>query len=268
MTTEIKTIGKLQGKFFIKGKIIAKTGLHVGGSKSALSIGEIDMNVIKTPDGKPYIPGSSLKGKMRSILAKIEGCQSVETDLPYIKEIFGESGDRAKQQTLAIFRDCIWKKPKDFDTWELEMDYTESKWETAIDRMKGTAKHGSLRQIERIPAGSEFELNIVVDFLSPNQFMDSEIKMEEFQLLHRCLSESGKIDDCNKRFLIYLIILRRGLALIEDDFIGGHGSRGYGKVEIEVDEISYKSIDDYLKNDSMKSIRLDWINKLLTNVSC
>lgn len=267
MTIENKNIEKLQGKFFIRGKIIAKTGLHIGGSKSALNIGEIDMNVIKTPDRKPYIPGSSLKGKLRSIIAKIEGCQNIESDLPYIKEIFGETGEKAKQKTLTIFRDSIWVEPENFGAWELEMDYTESKWETAIDRIKGTAKRGSLRQIERIPAGSEFELNIVVDFLSPTEFTNSEIKVPQFQQLHEVISKEKTIDDNSKKILTYLIVLRRGLALIEDDFIGGHGSRGYGKVEIKVDEISYKSIANYLKADSAEPLKLDWINNLLPNAS-
>jgi CRISPR-associated protein Csm3 len=268
MTIDNKSIEKLQGKFFIKGKIIAKTGLHIGGSKSTLNIGEIDMNVIKTPDGKPYIPGSSLKGKLRSILAKIEGCQNIETDLTYIKEIFGESGEKAKQKTLAIFRDSIWVEPDNFCTWELEMDYTESKWETAIDRIKGTAKHGSLRQIERVPAGSEFELNIVVDFLSPTEFKNTKIDVQKFKQMQEAISKEVPIEDSSEKFLTYLILLRRGLALIEDDFIGGHGSRGSGKVEIKVDEISYKSVADYLKNEDLEPIRLDWINKLLTNESC
>ncbi|TAK40805.1 MAG: type III-A CRISPR-associated RAMP protein Csm3, partial [Saprospiraceae bacterium] len=64
---------KLTGKLIISGKITAKTGLHIGGSKSSLDIGGVDLNVIKTPQGVPFIPGSSLKGKLRSLLAKTEG---------------------------------------------------------------------------------------------------------------------------------------------------------------------------------------------------
>ena len=63
---------KLRGKLFINGKIRALTGLHIGGSKTDAAIGDIDNSVIKTSEGIPYIPGSSLKGKVRSLLEKKE----------------------------------------------------------------------------------------------------------------------------------------------------------------------------------------------------
>ena len=68
---------KLQGKLFINGKIKALTGLHIGASKTDAAIGDIDNSVIKTSEGVPYIPGSSLKGKLRSLLEKKEGKKEV-----------------------------------------------------------------------------------------------------------------------------------------------------------------------------------------------
>lgn len=84
---------KLKGKIIIAGEIAAETGLHIGGSKSALDIGGVDLNIIKTPDGIPYIPGSSLKGKLRTMLARMHGSQSVQEDPESIQEIFGNSDD-------------------------------------------------------------------------------------------------------------------------------------------------------------------------------
>ena len=59
---------RLQGKYIIQGKIKVLTGLHIGGPTTGLNIGGVDNIVIKDAKGKPYIPGSSLKGKMRSLL--------------------------------------------------------------------------------------------------------------------------------------------------------------------------------------------------------
>ena len=63
----------LKGKTIIKGKIVTETALHIGGTRAGVDIGGVDNPVIKDQDGKPYIPGSSLKGKIRSILEKSEG---------------------------------------------------------------------------------------------------------------------------------------------------------------------------------------------------
>lgn len=65
---------KLRGRVILTGRIRALTGLHIGGSPGALAIGNVDMPVIRDAvTGRPYIPGSSLKGKMRSLAEKITG---------------------------------------------------------------------------------------------------------------------------------------------------------------------------------------------------
>ncbi|NTU61315.1 MAG: type III-A CRISPR-associated RAMP protein Csm3, partial [Caldiserica bacterium] len=88
---------KLIEKVFISGKIVAETGLHIGGSKTALDIGGVDLNVIKTANGVPFIPGSSLKGKLRTILAREHGSTDVKEDPEIIKEIFGAPNDKSEQ---------------------------------------------------------------------------------------------------------------------------------------------------------------------------
>ncbi|MFN4227892.1 MAG: type III-A CRISPR-associated RAMP protein Csm3, partial [Candidatus Ratteibacteria bacterium] len=62
----------LKGKIIIKGFIEVKTGLRIGGTTTGLKIGGLDQPVIKDPLGRPYIPGSSLKGKLRSLIEKKE----------------------------------------------------------------------------------------------------------------------------------------------------------------------------------------------------
>lgn len=222
---------KLIEKVIIKGQIIAKTGLHVGGSKSSLDIGGIDLNVIKTPQGVPFIPGSSLKGKIRSLLARTEGSFAVratsktkaenlktDEDVPYIIEIFGSAGDNNTKAnpTRILVRDamlCEDSFSNDFAGSELETDFTDVKWENSIDRKTGTAEHP--RQLERVPAGAIFNFEIVYD-----------------------------VYDDNKK-TTHLEKINQALQLLQDDYIGGHGSRGYGKIEFVGISKEEKTIAQY-----------------------
>ncbi len=216
---------KLTGKVFITGRIKLETGMRIGGSKSALDIGGIDLNVIKTATGVPYIPGSSLKGKLRAILAREEGSEDVQKDSEKIRQIFGsiEKDGATAEISRLIVRDSYLDK-KHFSTlnFELEMDYTETKWETAIDRKKGSAKGGSLRQLERVPAGAEFDFEIVYNVF----------------------------DDGKKE--IHLAEIKKAMKILEDDYLGGQGSRGFGKVKFEGVKFSEKTIDDYKGTNQAK----------------
>ena len=80
---------KIKETEIIKGCILVKTGLHIGGAKNALNIGGLDSPVIKTPNGLPYIPGSSLKGKIRSLLSLKEGVTELSNESDILKKIFG-----------------------------------------------------------------------------------------------------------------------------------------------------------------------------------
>ncbi len=219
---------KLIGKYFIKGQIKAVTGLHIGGSKTALDIGGIDLNVIKTAQGVPYIPGSSLKGKLRSMLAKEEGSEKPSTDSDTIKEIFGESpsGDnKVGKITRLIVRDSFLANSKEMENKEgdftdLELDYTEGKWENTIDRKSGTA--GNPRQIERVPAGAIFDFELVYDVYNDDQ-KDNHIAE-----------------------------IKKAMRLLQDDYLGGSGSRGYGKIEFINVQTGEKKINDYKENNELQ----------------
>ena len=219
---------KLLGKYFIKGEILVKTGLHIGGSKTALDIGGIDTNVIKTANGVPYIPGSSLKGKLRSMLAREEGSENVSSDTEAIKEIFGESPSASNKEgkiTRLIVRDAFLKNweemlNKEGDFKDLELDYTEGKWENSIDRKTGTA--GSPRQIERVPPGAIFEFELIYDVYNDD-----------------------KKDD-------HLEEIKKAMRLLQDDYLGGSGSRGYGQIEFQNIQTGEKTIENYKENSELQ----------------
>lgn len=213
---------RLTSKIFIKGQIKLLTGMHIGGSKTALDIGGIDLNVIKTTEGVPFIPGSSLKGKLRSLLAREEGSDDVKKDSEDIKQIFGESPskDSSGQITRLIVRDALINpdsktkiENREGEFSEMEMDYTETKWENTINRKSGTAEHP--RQLERVPAGTIFNFELVY-----NEFDDN------------------KTDT-------HITLIKKAMRLLEDDYLGGSGSRGYGKIKFENVKFLQKNIEIY-----------------------
>lgn len=193
----------------VKGTIVLETGLHIGGSKSSLDIGGLDSPVIKTPQGVPYIPGSSLKGKIRSLLGIKEGSVDVLNDSDLLVKMFGSSAKGKETISRLIFRDALLDQ-RDFNEVFIEKNaildtkFTEAKYENTIDRKSGTTKRGGLRQIERVPAGAKFTFEVVV-----NRYEDN-----------------GKQDDD------FSVKLKEGFKMLEDNYLGGSGSRGYGKVKI------------------------------------
>lgn len=216
---------KLISKVIITGKIEAKTGLHIGGSKTSMDIGGIDLNVIKTASGVPFIPGSSLKGKLRSILAREEGSESVSTDGETIMALFGFAGDQNGKEssiTRLLVRDAFLDvddfemKKKNNQFSDLDLPYSEGKWENTINRKTGTAEHP--RQLERVPAGTLFSFEIIY-----NQFDDNKEP-------------------------VHLLELKKAIKILEDDYLGGQGSRGYGKVKFAGVTFIRKTVEDYEKN--------------------
>ncbi len=207
----------------IKGTIKCITGLRIGGKESIAEIGGVDNPIIRNPlDGMPYIPGSSIKGKMRFLMEHSLGKvmddgnpHKCEDDNCEICLVFGKNADvKNKDGKLtigrAIFRDAFLsensKKILIEYSKETGFRYAERKTENVINRKKGTAEHP--REMERVPAGTEFDFSI------------------GFRLFKN--EDEKLIED----------VIVKGLKLIEKDALGSSGSRGYGKVEI-----SYKIED-------------------------
>ena len=224
---------KLTNIVEIKAKLVLQTGLHIGAGDSEMHIGGIDNSVIKHPlTQSPYIPGSSLKGKIRTLLEWRSGAvqnnpltlKDVSKNPEEVKNIlrlFGISGDtkNSEQEVAEIgvsrlaFWDCAlneaWEKAIRDDNQLL----TEARSENTIDRITSTA--GNPRQTERVPAGAEFDFKLTL-----RQFEDDKPEL--------------------------LDLVLKGLKLLELDSLGGSGSRGYGKVkftELTVDGEA-RNLDD------------------------
>ncbi len=193
---------KLVKKIKFEYTITLVTGLHIGGSSDNVEIGGVDLPVIKvaTKNGQPYIPGSSFKGKMRCLLEQVAGAKLGEDDA--VNKLFGFAKNNIPSRI--IVRDAYLTEKSAtqlYNNSNLDMPYTENKYENTIDRIKGVAEHP--RQIERVPAGAKFAAEIILNI------WDDDIEKEQIALLEK------------------------GISLIENDYLGGSGSRGYGQVKIE-----------------------------------
>lgn len=198
----------------LTGKIELLSGLHIGGGDDTMKIGGIDNSVIKDINtDKPYIPGSSLKGKMRSLLEWHIGVVGIGDGTPFTSKLLDNpifSDEKIKQDAINLLKlfgdkegkygitrisvgDCHLAKESS------DMELSEAKYENVINRKKGTAKHP--RQTERVPAGVKFNYDIRVKILEKD----------------------------NKEQLIEMV--NKGFELIENDYLGGSGSRGYGRVK-------------------------------------
>lgn len=235
---------KLKNIKEIKGTIILKTGLHIGAGETEMHIGGTDNPVVKHPfTNEPYIPGSSLKGKIRSLLElksglvkysdgeslsmkaldKAKGENVSENQINYGKRIiklFGTSGaeevvKKGLGPTRVSFSDCIITEEIREKAKKGEIVLTEVKAENRINRITGTAQHP--RFTERVPAGIEFNFCIT---------------LKEFE------GDEGLEE-----------LLLEGMKLLEHDALGGSGSRGYGRIEFKFEDPQvaekYQKIDPF-----------------------
>ena len=227
----------LHGRVFIRGDIHVVTGLHIGAGKETLQIGGVDNAVVRDPvTNRPYIPGSSLKGKMRSLWEKMTGreqnfligrvqgkevrvhiCEQLGTyqDCP-VCPIFGVPGDKGSSNpTRLVVRDVL-LDPNEAERLEREahtsLPYTEVKCEAAIDRVTSAA---TPRPMERVPSGTHFcGLEMVFSIFEQRDLMRFSHVLEAMQL-------------------------------VQDDYLGGLGSRGSGKVLFENLSISVRARKHY-----------------------
>ncbi len=260
MTTPPEII-QLQGRLLLSFTVIAKTGLHIGGSPGVLSIGNVDNPVIRDPlTRQPYIPGSSLRGKMRSQMEKqygrpqnngignqvrIHTCKSAdEYATCNVCKTFGIPGEHAHSETSRlIVRDAFLTKEcvEKLDNARTDLPYTEVKWEAAIDRVTSAA---TPRQQERVPAGAEFDGGLV------------------FSLYSR----GSREDDLSELVLFSNVI--EGLELVEQDYLGGQGARGSGQVQFSGLKLQLKRGKDYdkehlvIEGNNLEELRTRWEQRL------
>lgn len=236
---------QLKGRIFLTFNIKAVTGLHIGGSETGIEIGGVDKVVIRDPiTNRPYIPGSSLKGKVRSLLEKYRGlilnrniggtaihtCDKSETyagcDVCQVCGVPGEM-DFATPTRLVV-RDVHLAEESARDLTErarTDLPYTEVKTEVSIDRVTSAANP---RRMERVPAGAVF---------GPAELIYSVYE-----------GTDGNTSIANPRKDVErLRILVEGLQLLEDDYLGGLGSRGSGKVKLQGIKIFVRPSERYLE---------------------
>ncbi len=262
----------LLGKVIFGGRIVLKTGLHIGGSKESMQIGGIDLPVIKdSSTNLPYIPGSSLKGKLRSSLEKfgkrkkdgitesltsnrnigtfrnklfIHCCEDVRYALECeVCRIFGSSGDdeglprgqkAANFPALLTVRDCL------LDSAFIDLPRVEVKTETGIDRSSMSANP---RQVERVVPDTAFTFEMVYS-------------VEGIALTGRNKVQFPETLSADLKNLL------SAMSITESEGLGGYSSRGYGKVAFQFTEFTGRSLAFYTgldkpKKDEGKKLEID-----------
>ncbi len=241
-STELTFLGKL----VLEGDIQCQTGLHIGAGKGSLEIGGADNPVVKDAFGIPYIPGSSLRGRLRSLLEQTLGL-AVPSELVYLSKrkgqevrihqsdrpdddvclLFGRTpgrvekvtGESAEAFATSPARLTVYDAPLIVDSITQQMrenlddELTEVKSENAVDRITSQANP---RTLERVPAGARFRFRMIVDVLCD----------EDKALVSR---------------------VGEALRLLEDDALGGGGSRGSGRVTFSNLSATWRSKDYYAK---------------------
>ena len=189
-------------KIEISGTIEIVTGLHIGGSSAFSAIGAVDSTVIMdTRTNQPMIPGSSLKGKMRALLAKQYNtvlAKTADEDAECLTGLFGSA--KTKKESRILFTDMFLDNLEELKRAGLT-SATEVKFENSISRTTAVANP---RQIERVVRGAQFPMQLIYEF---SDEIDSDTMLQDFR------------------------ILKEGFKLLEYDYLGGSGSRGYGRVK-------------------------------------
>jgi CRISPR-associated protein Csm3 len=227
--------GEFFGKVILTGTIELLTGMHIGANTEGLDIGGIDAPVVRDPITRyPYIPGSSLKGKLRTLFERSmkaqekkdfnrnggRGIKRHECSDPTceICRLFGATGQRREdpnQPARLVVRDCRLTEESAERLRQIEtgLYMTEWKFENGLDRITAAANP---RQLERVPAGAKFH----------------------FEFSYTVVNRDDIVEDLRN-----LVMFVR---VLEDDYLGGHGSRGYGQVRFKLDRVQVKNRDVYL----------------------
>jgi CRISPR-associated protein Csm3 len=247
--TELKLIGKL----ILEGELHCETGLHIGAGKGSLEIGGSDNPVVKDALGHPYIPGSSLRGKIRSLLEQFSGA-AAPSELVYLSRrngqevrihqsdrpdddiclLFGRNAGRMERVTgepleshnTSPARLAVFDAPLEMDSItppmreNLDDELTEVKSENAIDRITSQANP---RTLERVPAGARFRVRFIMDVL------------------------------CDEDAPLFSHLVH-GLRLLEDDTLGGGGSRGSGRVRFSNLKLIWRNREYYSSCAAQKEL--------------
>lgn len=272
------------GNYILCGEIECLTGLHIGGSNNSIEIGGSDNVIIRDAiNNLPYIPGSSLKGKLRNLLElndketykNVEQNGGIPSNVGIISEVFGKSSDKSEyninknegevsdkikeleerikklengliekeessdetniaksnSQRLVklIVRDSFPTK-ETIEKWNQKFDIidgSELKYENTINRLTGNSNP---RNLERVPQESVFKFEIIFGIYNDE---DNEEYAKE----------------------VYNLLLK-GFKLLEDNYLGGSGSRGSGRIKIRLEPLKLRNKDYYESNAD--EINVEW----------
>lgn len=247
-----KTDLKFLGKLIIEADIVCDTGLHIGAGKGSLEIGGADNPVVKDAFGRPYVPGSSIRGRLRSLLEQADGISLSEmvflsrrkgqevrihqSDRPDddVCILFGRNpgrmekmnGEALETHSATPARLTVCDAPLDPDSITAQMrenlddELTEVKSENAVDRITSQANP---RTLERVPAGARFKSRMIVDLLCD----------EDRQLPAR---------------------VAEAVRMLEDDTLGGGGSRGNGRVRFSSVRVAWRGRAYYSEGAAEKDL--------------
>jgi len=222
---------KLEKRQIFVGDIVAATPLHVGSGRPEVRIGEA-ISVIRNVEGVPYIPGSSMKGKVRTEAEKIARklghiicnppntknmCGTLkreEKDLCIACQIFGTAGDNISRASKVKFRDAL--PLSDVKEFEIRAGI-------ALDRETGSVYEKALYKIEAVPAGTKFNFEMVAENLTDEE----------------------------------LSLLLAAIKSVQDTGLGGSSTRGLGKITISIKKIHERSPEFYVGKKSEKVLEGD-----------
>lgn len=232
--------------YVIKGIIRCETGLHIGGSNDTVEIGGSDNVIIRTSiDNKPYIPGSSLKGKLRSLIEL--------NDADFVNDLVQKTKDKSKEPAVSsiavkifggsaedgtlefptrlIVRDSYPTEAtvENWDKYSSVIDGAELKYENSLSRLDASAMP---RNIERVPKGSEFE----------------------FEMIFSVYDECSDVKET-------LPMIFNAMFLLEDNYLGGSGSRGFGQVKFNKITVT-KRDKEFYKGTNKGNVLVDANNIL------
>jgi len=241
---------ELRKTHVLTGILEVRTGLRVGAGRDTVEIGGIDNPVVKHPHTQqPYVPGSSLKGKLRCLLEWALHCVEEDgavygskRDRQYpagdpILRIFGATSDKWEEgPSRLIVRDAHLEKDWLEQVLRAGLPLTEDKSEVTINRIQGKAASMGPRTMERVPAGARFEI----------------------EMLFKEYSVNGDGGETDRRSLERLI---EGLRLLEQDALGGSGSRGYGRVAIK--NLKLNGQDIQVQFEAIREISKDRATRIL-----
>lgn len=262
-----QTLPVFRGHLLIRGKIECKTGIHIGGSNEKMQIGGVDLVVIRNPANQhPYLPGSSIKGKLRHLLEYITGGVNhpfqgqlgnvsvhpdivrlfgigaevtlmAEDDKEYKKELDKAKGNEDKVKYIEYVRDQL----KGIGLARLTVrdahpdEQTITMWENLGSDANFT-EYKAENTIDRLTSAAN--PRFLERVVAGSKF--------DFELVYTAYGSETETSDEIGRINQDVSNLLAAMRLLENDSLGKSGTRGYGRIQFHLAEPMWIMAEDYL----------------------